>query len=125
VRYALRVLERRGAQPEDERRLAAERAYLAGERQRNRGTAGALAEARVQLTRARELYAALGDGAGEGNALTSLGRVAEGLGERPAAVAAYTGALALHRAQGRDVAVSRWRSPYYWAGFVLQGEWAR
>jgi len=36
-------------------------------------------------------------------------------GERPAA--------ALRAAQIRLFQQKRWRSPYYWAGFVLQGEW--
>ena len=32
-------------------------------------------------------------------------------------------AAALRAAQRRMAASSRWRDPYYWAGFVIQGEW--
>jgi CHAT domain-containing protein/tetratricopeptide (TPR) repeat protein len=32
-------------------------------------------------------------------------------------------AAALREAQTRVAKEARWRSPYYWAGFVLQGEW--
>jgi CHAT domain-containing protein len=32
-------------------------------------------------------------------------------------------AAALQKAQLRISQQRRWRSPYYWAGFVLQGEW--
>ena len=34
-------------------------------------------------------------------------------------------AAALRAAQVSMAQDARWRSPYYWAGFVLQGEWAR
>jgi CHAT domain-containing protein len=30
---------------------------------------------------------------------------------------------ALREAQARIQSQARWQSPYYWAGFVLQGEW--
>jgi CHAT domain-containing protein len=32
-------------------------------------------------------------------------------------------AAALARAQASMAREPRWRAPYYWAGFVLQGEW--
>ena len=32
-------------------------------------------------------------------------------------------AAALRAAQLDVRAIARWRSPYFWAGFVLQGEW--
>lgn len=32
-------------------------------------------------------------------------------------------AMALHEAQNEMRAQERWRSPYYWGGFVLQGDW--
>jgi CHAT domain-containing protein len=41
------------------------------------------------------------------------GMLKEGL--RPAA--------ALREAQIEMSGISRWSSPYYWAGFVIQGEW--
>ena len=34
-----------------------------------------------------------------------------------------TPAAALRDAQIRMLRVNQWQSPYYWAGFVLQGEW--
>jgi CHAT domain-containing protein len=32
-------------------------------------------------------------------------------------------ATALHAAQLDMARTTRWRSPYYWAPFVLQGDW--
>jgi CHAT domain-containing protein len=32
-------------------------------------------------------------------------------------------AAALRSAQLELSSVARWRSPYFWSGFVLQGEW--
>jgi len=32
-------------------------------------------------------------------------------------------AAALRAAQAQMARDPRWRAPYYWAGFVLQGEW--
>jgi CHAT domain-containing protein len=34
-------------------------------------------------------------------------------------------AEALRRAQQALASTPRWRAPYYWAGFVLQGDWRR
>jgi CHAT domain-containing protein len=34
-----------------------------------------------------------------------------------------TPAAALHAAQRELAATERWRLPYYWAPFVLQGDW--
>jgi hypothetical protein len=34
-------------------------------------------------------------------------------------------AAALRQAQGRMRAQKRWRAPYFWAGFVLQGDYGR
>ena len=36
----------------------------------------------------------------------------------------FTPSAALRDAQRSMAQEPRWRAPYYWSGFVLQGEWA-
>jgi CHAT domain-containing protein len=105
-RYEIALDERRAAGPDDERRVEADRAFLAAERRRQEASATALRAAREGFETALALYRAQGDAVGEANAITGIARVRDALGERREALAVYRQALALHRAGGRAKSVS-------------------
>jgi len=106
-RYEVKVAELREATAQDRDRVAAERAFEAGEQLRNQATAEARRNAVKKYEEALALYRAVGDRRGEAFALSGLGATLNLLGERRKVVEYYRQALPLVQALGEPLAESR------------------
>ena len=98
--YAIVVEALRPATAADQTRVAAERAFAAGEALRRAGDRGSLARAAAINQEALALFRRLGDRRRQADALYSLGRIHLAAGEPRVAAGSYEEALALYRALG-------------------------
>src|SRR5262249_1359670 len=99
-RYAVKIAERREATAQDRDRVAAERAFAAGEQLRNQATAESRRGAASKYEEALALYRAVGDRRGEAFPLHSLGVIYYWLGDRRQSLAYHQQALPLMQAVG-------------------------
>jgi CHAT domain len=72
--------------------------------------------------KALKLFREAGDRAKEAVTLRSIRGVYSDLGEQQKALK-LASAAALRAAQLEMIEDDKWKSPYYWAAFTLQGEW--
>ncbi len=94
-RYEIRVEEWREATPQDEKRVAAERAFAEAELLRARGTAESLRKAIEKYKETLPLWQAVGDRKKEAEALHSIGFIYSLLGENRKAIEYFNQALPL------------------------------
>ena len=96
--YTIWIEAWRIATPQDKDRIAAERAFMEGDRLRNQGTEESLRESLKKFAEALPLWRAAGDHAQEANTLMFMGEVYHYLSEYQQALDTYDQALPLWRA---------------------------
>jgi CHAT domain-containing protein/uncharacterized protein HemY len=99
-RYELQVEERRGARPEDEQRIAAEKAFAAAEELRTEDGAASLQQAIKSYEEALVDWKAAGDRPDESKALKNIGEVYHRLGKSETALKYCNQAQQLSRKAG-------------------------
>src|SRR5262249_51586296 len=98
--FSLRLEERRPARPEDARRIAADRAFLAGLKKRLERNAAAYGSAASQFSSALAIRDELGDRAQRGPLLAQLGGMHHRLGNLSRALVFYEQARDAYRESG-------------------------
>lgn len=106
--YELSIVSERMATPEDNKRVAAERAFAMGDSFRKEGKAAALEQAVAKYETARQLWHELNDNRGEAYALLGKGKAYFYLSKLSESVASYEEALHLFESltDSLDVAVT-------------------
>jgi tetratricopeptide (TPR) repeat protein len=99
-RYEAAIAELRVASAKDRNRIAAERAFMEGERLRTQETAASLLKAIEKYQESLPLWQAAGERRREANSLHNIGLVYNALGEKQKALDYYQQALLLKQAEG-------------------------
>ena len=98
--FTVRLAERRPANPDDQKRIEAQRMFQAGKALQIAGQKQDLEQALARFEAALPLWRAIGDKSEESHTLDTMSDVYIALGDNPKAVDALTRALTLARAAG-------------------------
>ncbi|MEW6369171.1 MAG: CHAT domain-containing protein [Acidobacteriota bacterium] len=101
--YQVWIDEIRPVRPEDGLRIEAEKAFATGERLRNQASVEQVRRSVGEYERARDLWRAIGDAGGEGDALNNMGAAFAILGDNSKALASFEEAVPLLHCAGFSV----------------------